>query len=706
MTVKYVKIYSIVTGVCLHFSSLSLASGFDGSNKKSPGALYHSRALVDGYFRRTNIKSYLPVEIAFAVVNYFTSTSPQAIFSYHQKTGAFNDHDVDNKTYSGHEEDYAWFKVIRDLSKILGPDDFAYLYHHLMQKNGIFRMNARKYLEKRRVSAQDRKYKNFKGDVLNGPYRISIHDWKRTVFKSKKFCKSWTGQCIRSLKKGTYRDTQSQDIDHDSWNRGDKLEPKDLVPVKLFTDFDELRSDFKKVFNVIEEELDYRLELADDQLSDPDRKERDAQRNHISLLLQEYTDHYQRYFNFRTAFLKSIQKYSRPAPVFSSFYYNSSRKPVLGHSAGQEFVISEPLDVVTNAYDAQSYLTESGSIIELVPRYSRSNRDDDISSTFHGHEVSDYPEEHLHILNQLVPTIGGYFVQNNSIKIPRLDFTKSLALSGPELMSIARHAFLANHLFFVNKVFNLSTCLEEFVNLYLDSQINLGLIISHWFHTGELDECIPDDLLKLINTFYGSRADFTDQNGNFKNIFHPQADLINPDLKTLKSVMISSLESIRNTGKLVDQKYNHIVAGPEDSDDILEIETIEPGFKERFLKKEPYKNIYTGQDVDLVSFIKINKLFPYAKKIHFLNKHRLDNIVLKRLIEFIRSGVGNLEEVAFRYYNFMGKEGVPDDSEFFYHPDHLSTDLLKNELAYLGWSVKHGKTAKGFEIYLGAGKTE
>ena len=43
---------------------------------------------------------------------------------------------------------------------------------------------------------------------------------------------------------------------------------------------------------------------------------------------------------------------------------------------------------------------------------------------------------------------------------------------------------------------------------------------------------------------------------------------------------------------------------------------------------------------------------------------------------------------------------------FFYHPDHLSTDLLKNELAYLGWSVKHGKTAKGFEIYLGTGKTE
>ena len=93
------------------------------------------------------------------------------------------------------------------------------------------------------------KYKNVKEEVLDNVYKqLSIENWNKTLTEVTQFKKSFAVQRMRTQSNGTYHD-DAMGLE-ETWKRGEVPSMKELIVIKLYTDWDELQSELKKCFRI------------------------------------------------------------------------------------------------------------------------------------------------------------------------------------------------------------------------------------------------------------------------------------------------------------------------------------------------------------------------------------------------------------------------------------------------------------------------
>ena len=80
----------------------------------------------------------------------------------------------------------------------------------------------------------------------NSFHQITSENWNQTLRKAKVFHQSWSGKKIRTLTGDRYVDPISNV--NILWDKGEKITLKEILTLKLFTDFDQLQHELEKCF--------------------------------------------------------------------------------------------------------------------------------------------------------------------------------------------------------------------------------------------------------------------------------------------------------------------------------------------------------------------------------------------------------------------------------------------------------------------------
>ena len=101
--------------------------------------------------------------------------------------------------------------------------------------------------EKHNLSGLKPKYKNAKEEALQNTFSsITMDDWIDTHYKSRVFMKSFARKCLKTPYEGSYYDDviAAQYV----WKKGEIISLREIVTLKLYTDFDQLQRELKKCF--------------------------------------------------------------------------------------------------------------------------------------------------------------------------------------------------------------------------------------------------------------------------------------------------------------------------------------------------------------------------------------------------------------------------------------------------------------------------
>ena len=86
-------------------------------------------------------------------------------------------------------------------------------------------------------------------EVLYNSYSpLAIDSWNSTLRKSIDFAPTWACKKIRTAKKGMYEDLLLGN--RDLWEKGECPNPKEIMTLKLFTDWTDLQFELKKCFRL------------------------------------------------------------------------------------------------------------------------------------------------------------------------------------------------------------------------------------------------------------------------------------------------------------------------------------------------------------------------------------------------------------------------------------------------------------------------
>eukprot|EP01083_Nonionella_stella_P242806 846662_1 len=124
-------------------------------------------------------------------------------------------------------------------------------YKRLIERMGIFRWQSSHGFrtgQNRGLIHLKPKFDNPKEEALGNSYcALSTEHWNQPLRKSKIFYQSWGRRRIRARSAGNYRDEVS-DM-HFSWDDPDDcIRLREVITLKLYTDFDKLQYELKKCF--------------------------------------------------------------------------------------------------------------------------------------------------------------------------------------------------------------------------------------------------------------------------------------------------------------------------------------------------------------------------------------------------------------------------------------------------------------------------
>eukprot|EP01083_Nonionella_stella_P045282 121671_1 len=173
--------------------------------------------------------------------------------------------DVCTHTYVGGKQDDAWWKPVKgrevDVTKRISKRDRDEIYTKLVSQIGVFRwQNPHGFKQKQSQAFLHHKptFKNIKEEVLNNTYcKLSIKSWNSTLRSGEIFLKSCAGRQIRTKYRSFFEDNIAGHFE--KWEPGERITTKEIVTLKLYTNFDKLQFQLKKCF---------RLETLEDILND------------------------------------------------------------------------------------------------------------------------------------------------------------------------------------------------------------------------------------------------------------------------------------------------------------------------------------------------------------------------------------------------------------------------------------------------------
>eukprot|EP01083_Nonionella_stella_P091883 256964_1 len=509
-------------------------------------------------------------------------------------------------SYVGKKQDDAWWKDVStdkvDVKKRISDKDLNKFYTALVRQMGVFRwQNPHGFNQRQSQAFLHHKpvFKNTKQEVLNNKYcKLSIDAWNQTLRKSDIFYKSWAGHQIRTKYRSFFEDNIGGHFE--KWESNVRITIKEIVTLKLYTDFDKLQFQLKKCFRLEtlkdilgenEEENDHEF-LARLALQDEDV------RNDLMCRLKQF-------YHWRGGLLIMLNKFGkRFSDEYIELYHGVNAKMLIRPSISQAF--NGPLSTSSSYHVARTFSTAKGMVLQITSHYPRA----DFCNAFDCGLISDYPEEQEWL-------IGFMYARVLEVTTRRLGSNVSdfhQVWKEVPASSIARQSFFAVHLF-REQIFSMSEHLERILNQFL--KVNryecCDPDVTDKYKDQNKDDweiktgCLRDRLCKLC----ARHKDFVEDP---ENQLEPKNDQQKKDFARLPRVL-----------QVLWNKFQTFALEPNESQKI-KFDKISQRLKRFFMAK------IGDKDSDWrVSFEEIMKVYKNAKEIRFMNEYHLDQVVKDRL---------------------------------------------------------------------------
>eukprot|EP01083_Nonionella_stella_P146257 459785_1 len=617
-------------------------------------------------------------------------------------------------SYVGKKQDDAWWKDVKDtpvdVDNRMGKEDRDKIYANLVSQIGVFRWQNPHGFNQRQSQAflhHKPDFKNIKEEVLGNDYcKLSIDAWNQTLRKSEIFDKSWAGRQIRTKYRSFFEDNIGGHFE--KWESGVRITIKEIVTLKLYTDFDKLQFQLKKCF---------RLETLKDILGeDEDEDEND---NHFlkQLALQDedvrndLMCRLQQFYHWRGGLLIMLNKFGkRFSDEYIELYHGVNAKMLIKPTISQAF--NGPLSTSSSYHVARTFSTAKGMVLKITSHYPKAN----FCNAFDCGLISDYPEEQEWL-------IGFMYARVLKVTTRRLgpnvaDLNQIWKFVPPS--SIAREMFFAIHLF-REQIFSMSEHLERILNQFLKVNryelCDKDVIMMKKYKAQNKDDwgsksegCLPSKICSL-----GAR------HRKFVAVHEPENDQDAKDFARIKRII-----------QILWNKFQAFALEPNEGQRI-KFDTISQRLKRFFMAKISDKDSEWR-----VSFKEIMKVFKNAKEIRFMNEYHLDQVVKDRLEKQLKKPVpkrdgivtaeefdqlegdakkkkfeelqntNTIEKISFLYYDCdFDKDGIPKalDQKAFPHEnidlnnqDTWSKTTTLWQIRDTVWVVKQTRLETGYTV--------
>eukprot|EP01083_Nonionella_stella_P302623 1044216_1 len=506
-------------------------------------------------------------------------------------------------SYVGKKQDDAWWKDVStkevDVTKRMGKKDRDEIYANLVSQIGVFRwQNPHGFNQRQSQAFLHHKpvFKNTKQEVLNNKYcKLSIDAWNQTLRKSDIFYKSWAGHQIRTKYRSFFEDNIGGHFE--KWESNVRITIKEIVTLKLYTDFDKLQFQLKKCFRLEtlkdilgenEEENDHEF-LARLALQDEDV------RNDLMCRLQQF-------YHWRGGLLIMLNKFGkRFSDEYIELYHGVNAKMLIKPTISQAF--NGPLSTSSSYHVARTFSTAKGMVLQITSHYPRA----DFCNAFDCGLISDYPEEQEWL-------IGFMYARVLKVTTRRLvpnvaDLNEIWTLVPPS--SIAREIFFAVHLF-REQIFSMSEHLERILNQFL--KVNRFEVCDTAEMTKYKDQNLRDWPTQSEGCLPSKICSLGARHRKFVAVHEPENDQDAKDFARIKRII-----------QILWNKFQAFALEPNEGQRI-KFDTISQRLKRFFMEKIGDKDSEWR-----VSFKEIMKVFKNAKEIRFMNEYHLDGEVKDRL---------------------------------------------------------------------------
>ena len=536
-------------------------------------------------------------------------------------------------------------------------------------------------------------------EVLNNDYHeLSIDNWNSTLLKATEFKKTFECEKLRTKQSGCYQDHV---FGYDArWKKCETPSIKEIMVLKLYTDWDLLQFELKKCFRLECADVEVlRRNQSSEPLPLPDleamtqlfisetpkwtpspcRKTQSTVHDFADAVLANEAKSNQlerrlsHFYHWRGSLLICINKYSTIlSPTFYDkkctkqfeflLYCGVNSKMILNPSATNSFY--GPLSTSSSYHVAQTFATDKGMVLSIGSQYPRLR----MCNAFDASSMSDYPEEQEYL-------IGHVYLRIRKIYIKTVPDTITMD-------SKIRLAFFAMHLF-RRQVFSmnhdLQKCIIPFIQIYL-------LKVRH----AQTDTSLYSNLEKSKDYQYLSQLIQWYQENEMDESQTPEMDSV---------VMPSNKQEAARKSRVfyILTKYFADFCNFPNQRQVIRIDCVSLGLRQYFsdeTQREVQLPKVVKSEVHLkdnkmwsVSFRKIVHLFPNIHEIHFLNWWLLDNAALQRLIREIGREDNKLRQIKFMYYDF---NDPLSEHPWFFDPQSLKKALL-SELKSLNWRITFPK---------------
>eukprot|EP01084_Bolivina_argentea_P168379 292014_1 len=306
------------------------------------------------------------------------------------------------------------------------------------------------------------KYKDVKEEALyNRYYQLSKDNWNQTLRKSTVFYKSFARQRIKTLYNGRYDDKITGT--YEKWTRGNDIDMKEIVTLKLYTDFDKLQYELKKCFRFDTTSDIFTLINFDPNITKEDafKNQHDSKEKNTRFLLEERLC---TFYWWRIKLLTVLNKYGQEGVHKKiRLYHGVNGKMILNNSRRQNLTFYGPLSTSASYHVARTFATAKGMVLQVTSQYPKMNS----CRAFDASLISDYPEEkewligfiYLRIVKVLTRPLNKNWKSIDDIENPNNYYHIPLS-------SQTRSIFFAVHLF-RQQLFSMSVHSEYYLSAFL-----------------------------------------------------------------------------------------------------------------------------------------------------------------------------------------------------------------------------------------------
>eukprot|EP01084_Bolivina_argentea_P010557 19673_1 len=493
------------------------------------------------------------------------------------------------------------------------------------------------------------KYNNIKEECLqNRHHSLNKDEWNRILRKSKLLFR------IKSIKDkmftqypGYYVDNITNYTEH--WKRDIHVDMKEIVILKLYTDYDELQAALKQCFRY---QTKARAQMTAVEIT--------LQNEKLELLKHKLES----FYHWRIRLLITLHKFGTKLQNRKNMvFYHGVNKTMLIKTS-ETFAFSGPLSTSVSEEVARAFATTKGMVLKITSNFPHSHH----CNAFDVSLISDYPEEQEWLVGFMYVRVLEITI---NIHIDNIALSENI-FQQITLSSWIRHAFFAIHLF-RSQIFSMGEYSAR--------------ILSEFLKVNRYECCKKREQKK----YQSERIYFEDWDMDF------MVDMICKKYHLKQDVSPFCLEIFDNPNNKDDITKNEIIFDmiwnklnefrqKPNSHQCVKIDIVSDHLK-RFFLKQTGLNIQNGRiKWSSVSFTEITYVYPHLKEIHLINEYVLDDILLKDLIQQItRTDKENtIKKVVFLYYNVESITTVFDEKE-------MNTELI-NRLEEEGWAIKWFET--------------